>query len=57
MGYSVSGRPIEVYAFGNGEREKMIVAGIHGGYEWNTIALADELIRHIFDNPESSPAM
>lgn len=56
IGYSVSGRPIEVYKFGNGEREKMIVAGIHGGYEWNTIALADELIQHIFDNPEIIPA-
>lgn len=55
VGYSVSGRPIEVYMFGNGEHEKMIVAGIHGGYEWNTIALADELIRHIFDNPEIIP--
>ena len=56
IGYSVSGRPIEVYIFGNGEREKMIVAGIHGGYEWNTIALADELIRHIFDNPDIIPS-
>ena len=55
IGYSVSGRPLEVYIFGNGEHEKMIVAGIHGGYEWNTIALADELIRHIFDNPEIIP--
>lgn len=56
VGYSVSGRPIEVYKFGNGEHEKMIVAGIHGGYEWNTIALADELIRHIYDNPEIIPS-
>jgi hypothetical protein len=56
IGYSVSGRPIEVYTFGQGEREKMIVAGIHGGYEWNTIALADELIQHINDNPEIIPS-
>ncbi len=56
IGYSVSGRPIEVYTFGNGERQKMIVAGIHGGYEWNTIALADELIQHIFDNPDIIPS-
>lgn len=55
-GYSVSGRPIEVYTFGNGEKEKMIIAGIHGGYEWNTIALADELIQHIFDHPEIIPS-
>lgn len=56
IGYSVSGRPIEVYTFGNGEKERMIVAGIHGGYEWNTIALADELIQHIFDNPDIIPS-
>jgi hypothetical protein len=56
IGYSVSGRPIEVYIFGNGESQRMIVAGIHGGYEWNTIALADELITHIYENPEIIPS-
>jgi hypothetical protein len=55
IGYSVSGRPIEVYSFGNGPNQRMIVAGIHGGYEWNTIALADELIIHINENPELIP--
>lgn len=56
IGYSVSGRPIEVYTFGNGEKQRMIVAGIHGGYEWNTIALADELITHVYENPEVIPS-
>jgi len=56
IGYSVSGRPIEVYTFGQGERQRMIVAGIHGGYEWNTIALADELITHITEHPEIVPS-
>src|SRR5688572_1716152 len=55
IGYSVSGRPIEVYAFGNGPNQRMIVAGIHGGYEWNTIALADELILYINENPDVIP--
>jgi hypothetical protein len=55
IGYSVSGRPLEVYTFGNGQKQVMIVAGIHGGYEWNTIALADELIEHIVANPEVIP--
>jgi hypothetical protein len=55
IGYSVSGRPIEVYTFGNGPNQRMIVAGIHGGYEWNTIALADELIIHINENPDVVP--
>jgi len=55
IGYSVSGRPIEVYTFGKGINQRMIVAGIHGGYEWNTIALADELITYINENPEVIP--
>src|ERR671925_188925 len=41
IGYSTQGKPIEVYTFGDGEHERMIVAGIHGGNEWNTIALAN----------------
>ena len=55
IGYSVSGRPIEVYAFGQGERRRMIVAGIHGGYEWNTIALADQMITYLTRNPGAIP--
>lgn len=56
IGYSVSARPLEVYTFGQGEKQVMIVAGIHGGYEWNTIALADELILHINKYPEIIPS-
>lgn len=55
IGFSAAGRPIEVYTFGAGEREYLIVAGIHGGYEWNTIALANELITHINEHPEVIP--
>jgi len=56
IGLSVSGRPIEVFTFGRGERQRMIVAGIHGGYEWNTIALADELISYLDAHPEDIPS-
>lgn len=56
IGYSVEDRPLEVYQFGNGPRERMIVAGIHGGYEWNTVALAEELIAYLTENPELVPA-
>ena len=56
IGFSLAGRPIEAYTFGVGEREYLIVAGIHGGYEWNTIALANELITHINENPEVIPS-
>jgi predicted deacylase len=56
IGYSVSGRPLEVYRFGQGERQVMIAAGIHGGYEWNTIALADELILYVNEHPDIIPS-
>jgi predicted deacylase len=56
IGYSVSGRPLEVYRFGQGERQVMIAAGIHGGYEWNTIALADELIIYVNEHPDIIPS-
>ncbi len=55
IGYSLAGRPIEVYTFGDGEREYLIVAGIHGGYEYNTISLANELIAYINEHPEVIP--
>ena len=55
IGYSVAGRPLEVYQFGNGPIEKMIIAGIHGGYEWNTIVLADELIQYLESHQEIIP--
>jgi len=56
IGYSLGGRPIEVYTFGAGEREYLIVAGIHGGYEYNTISLANELIGYINEHPEVIPS-
>jgi len=56
IGFSLAARPIEAYTFGAGEKEYLIVAGIHGGYEWNTIALANELITHINKNPGAIPS-
>src|SRR5215208_136681 len=55
IGFSLTGRTIEVYRFGDGDREYLIVAGIHGGYEGNTIALANELITYINEHPEVIP--
>jgi len=46
---------LEVYQFGNGPIEKMIVAGIHGGYEYNTIILAGELIQYLESHQEIIP--
>ena len=55
IGYSVAGRELVVYRFGTGPIIRMIVAGIHGGNEWNTIALANELIAHLRQHPELIP--
>ncbi len=55
LGYSVAGRPLEVYTFGEGEHERMIIAGIHGGDEWNTVTLANQLIEYLNQNPHIIP--
>ena len=55
IGFSVEGRPLEVYTIGQGEIQDMIIGGIHGGYEWNTIALADQLIKYVNENPAVIP--
>ena len=52
IGSSVKGLPLEVYTFGSGEHERMIVAGIHGGDEWNTVTLANQLIVYINQYPD-----
>jgi protein MpaA len=55
IGHSVRNRSIEVFRFGVGKKERMIVAGIHGGNEWNTIALADEMIEYLILHPDFVP--
>jgi hypothetical protein len=56
IGTSVAGRPIEAYRFGRGPVERLTVHGIHGGSEFNTIALADRLIAEYGAHPERIPA-
>ncbi len=55
IGYSVQKRPLEVYRFGTGQTERLIVAGMHGGSEFNTIQLADLLITFLKGHPEIVP--
>lgn len=55
IGYSVEGRPIEVVRYGEGSHSRLIVAGIHGGSEANTTALAHELIAYLQARPDSVP--
>lgn len=55
IGRTVEGRPLEVVRFGTGKKERMIIAGIHGGDEVNTIRLADELIAYVRRRPGLVP--
>jgi hypothetical protein len=55
IGYSVEGRPIEVVRFGQGATVRLIAAGIHGGSESNTTALALELIGFLSSHPDAVP--
>ncbi len=56
IGYSVEGRPLEIYRFGSGAKKRLIFAGIHGGYEYNTVDLANELIVYLRDHLDSIPS-
>ena len=55
IGYSIEGRPLEVHRIGTGPLAFMVVAGIHGGYEVNTVQLADELISYFYQHPDQVP--
>jgi len=52
IGQSVEGNPIEAYTFGNGDTHLLFVGGMHGGYEWNSVLLAYQMIDHLEANPE-----
>ena len=55
IGHSVQERPIEVWRFGKGERKYLVIGGIHGGYEYNTINLTDQLITYFSKKPDAVP--
>jgi predicted deacylase len=56
IGKSVKGLPLEVYRFGTGSTERLIVAGMHGGDEYNTVQLAEQLMAYIGQHPELVPS-
>jgi predicted deacylase len=55
IGESVKGLPLEVYRYGTGPVERLIVAGMHGGGEYNTVQLVEELMAYLDDHPEIVP--
>jgi len=56
IGYSTDNHPIEVYRFGDGPVHIALVGGIHGGYEWNTILLAYQVMDYYAVRPSEIPA-
>ncbi len=56
IGESVEGRIIEAYSYGAGARKIAFVGGIHGGYEWNSVALAYRFMDYLKANPGEVPA-
>jgi len=55
IGESVQSRSLEVYRFGTGPSERLIVAGMHGGDEYNTVELAEQLMDYIGNHPDVIP--
>jgi hypothetical protein len=55
VGTSVQGRNIEAHYYGTGDKLIAFIGGIHGGYEWNSVVLAYEMMDHIIENPEIIP--
>jgi hypothetical protein len=55
IGSSVEGRAISAYEFGTGETQLLFVGGVHGGYEWNSVVLAEELITFLESDDSSIP--
>jgi len=56
IGKSVAARDITAYHFGTGDKEILLVGGIHGGYSWNTALLGYQLVDYFKANPSTIPA-
>src|SRR6056297_1427322 len=55
IGRSVQDRPITVEVIGTGPVDVIIVGGIHGGYEANSIALARRFAEHYREESSRLP--
>jgi hypothetical protein len=56
IGISADGHEIRAYHYGDGEKELLFVGGIHGGYSWNTVLVAHELMSYLEENPKAIPS-
>lgn len=56
LGHSTNGWPLEAYQFGNGAMRVALIGGIHGGFEWNTVLLAYQMIDYFTLHPQTVPS-
>lgn len=56
IGDSAGGRPLHSYRFGSGPLNVVLVGGMHGGYEENTILLAQAFLAHFSARVNELPA-
>lgn len=56
IGDSAGGRPIYAHRLGSGPTPIVLVGGMHGGYEWNTVLLAQEVLEHLQAKRNEVPA-
>jgi predicted deacylase len=54
-GTSFDGWPLRAYRLGRGPSARAIVGGLHGGYEWNTVALVSDTLAYFHAHPEKVP--
>lgn len=55
IGYSTQHRPLVAYRIGHGPSKRALIGGIHGGYEWNTVALMSDTLEYVIAHPEVIP--
>lgn len=55
IGLSEEGREIAIAHYGEGDANVLVIGGIHGGYEWNTVLLSYELMDYLDENPGVIP--
>jgi len=56
IGKSVNGSDIVAYHFGSGDKEILLIGGVHSGYAPNTAALGNEFVKYFSENEGTIPA-
>ncbi|HZY42072.1 MAG TPA: M14 family metallopeptidase [Anaerolineae bacterium] len=54
-GRSFDGRPLVAYRLGTGPIARVVIGGLHGGYEWNTTPLMSRTLEHLTSTPDLLP--